>query len=152
MVRPVEYRDIRRILAGLEQPGDDRCHPFCLVLLGTGMIHQRLFAATAHGMQSFGIAVGIMSYERIARSYYLGSGAIVGVQHYSSGLGVHLVEIQKQLHIRPAPGIYGLIGIAHNEEIAMAAGKPKPMVPRPPELMKLRDVVNLKYREAIIWF
>jgi hypothetical protein len=34
----------------------------------------------------------------------------------------------------------------------MAAGNPKPMVPRPPELMKVRGFRALKYKADHIWF
>ena len=40
----------------------------------------------------------------------------------------------------------------HPKVAPMAAGRPKPMVPIPPEVMMLRLREYLKYLDAIIWF
>ena len=49
-------------------------------------------------------------------------GAVIYVQSYGFRSGEIFRKVIEKLHVRAAPGIYGLVGIAHDEQVFMFAG------------------------------
>ena len=125
IVGPVQYSHggIRQSpLPFVEGPhvGSD---PVGFQLGGCGVKVQRLAAVRAHGGEVLFQPVPVFGDQGIGRRENLGRRAVVLVQINGFGTGMTAGELQNKLHIRPPPGIDGLIRVAHHEEIPVIAAE-----------------------------
>ena len=75
------------------------------------------------GFQGFVQSVRVFGDKTVCRGENFGSGAVVDVQDYRLRAGKIFGEVVEKLHVRAAPGINGLVGIAHDKQISVFARK-----------------------------
>ena len=122
-MRAVEHRDIPQRDALFLERADLRKDPFGLGLAVFGIVAQHRAAAGQRRDEILFHARGVLVDQRVCRREDLGRGAVV--LHHEDRLraGVFLVEIEQIPHVRPAPGIDGLVRVADDEKVFVIAAQ-----------------------------
>lgn len=68
-------------------------------------------------------ALAILLDERVRHRDDLRGRAVVLEHHDGAHIWERLVEIEKETHVSAAPGVDGLVGVAHHKQVFMVAGK-----------------------------
>ena len=123
VVRAIEYGHVAVGDAALVQLGNARTYAPGLVL-GTLTVHpDHRRAGGQGGGELLFHAVAVFAYEAVRRGEYLGRGAVVLHHHDGLRAGKLAVEVQQELHARPAPGVDGLVGVSDDEKVFVVAAE-----------------------------
>ena len=68
-------------------------------------------------------ALAILLDKRIRHRDNFGGRTVVLEHHDGARVGEHSIEIKEKAHVSAAPGVDGLVWVAHDEEVLMVAGK-----------------------------
>ena len=94
-------------------------YPFCLLLAVFAVVAHYLGPGGQRRYEVLFYSVAVAAYEGVGRRQYLGSGTVVLHHHHGLGARKGLIKIQQIFHVCAAPRVYGLIRIAHYEQIFM---------------------------------
>ena len=120
---PVEHRHLGIGLAAIVHGPHLGRHPVRLQLAGLGVEIEGLSGIGADGSQFLFQPLPVLVDEGVGRRQDLGHGTVVGVQVDGLHIFVAGVEFQNEFHIRAAPGVDGLVRVAHHEEIFVIPGE-----------------------------
>lgn len=84
---------------------------------------ERFFAVRTGGFERLFYPVFVFAYQRVAHGEDLGRGAVIFVEDDGFRVREKFVEVVEKADVCAAPGIDGLIGIAHDKEVFMLAGE-----------------------------
>ena len=102
---------------------DLRANPAALVALVRGLVHADLLAVARVGEEALGLAVRVVGHHGVGRVQDVAGGAVVLLELDHVGVGVVLLEGEDVLDVRTAPGVDGLVVVAHDHEVSVLAGK-----------------------------
>ena len=124
IICPVENGDIRKFDSELlMQAQDFSCDPPAFLLCRARMVVQHPERRIPDRKKLLLYPVDIVPDQRIADGKNRRTGPIVPIQQNRPDIRESLVKSVDVIDIRTAPGINGLIGIPHDKEISVFAGK-----------------------------
>ena len=97
--------------------------PRGLVVRALGMAPHRGAVNRAHGRQPLRHALAVLLDQRVRDSHHARRRPVVFQHHDGARAGEPLVEVQQVAHVSPAPGVDGLVGVAHHEQVLVVAGQ-----------------------------
>ena len=77
----------------------------------------------AHGRQPLRHALAVLLDQRVRDGHHARRRPVVLQHHDGARARERAVEVQQVAHVRAAPGVDGLVGVAHHEQVLVVAGE-----------------------------
>ena len=123
VVRTIEHRHIAIAYAPIMERTHPFGNPFRLVFGSFRVMPHRKPVLGATCAQVLRDALAVLLDKRVCHRDDLGGRAVVLKHHDGARPRERLVEIEKEAHVSAAPGVDGLVGVAHHEQVFVVAGK-----------------------------
>ena len=122
-VGAVEERHVVVADARAVQLLDLRADPAALVALVGGLVGLHELAVAPGGVEALRLAARVVRHHGVRGVQDVARGAVVLLELDHLGVRVVLLEVEDVLDVGAAPGVDGLVVIAHDHEVALARGQ-----------------------------